>query len=201
MSVTYISSMIHLYPCDVHFNWYYFDSFVCYLHPFLSLAWLFPNAPCGICVSRRVSTFPGISLGTDNRSQKEDILEFRGAAAATHAVLALVVAATWDAWNDCGSSPSFLSGCALLSRGDFPREPHVTARDRFPEQPDRTAESSRCNYRLAFFPMLSRTLDISQLTVAVFRLWRFLALFETSGKKTFDNELHDIISLKNFIII
>lgn len=154
--------------------------FVIFMHPFLSSAWLFPSAPCGMCASRRVSTFPGISLGTDNRSQKEGILEFRGVAAATRGpctcrrgyvrrMKRLRLFSQFPFW--------------LLSRGDFPREPHVTARDRFPEQPDRTPESSRCNYRLAFFPMLSRTLDISQLTVAVLRLWRFLSLFETSGKK------------------
>jgi len=34
----------------------------------------------------------------------------------------------------CDSSPDFLSSCTLLLRRDFPTEPHVTARDRFPEQ-------------------------------------------------------------------
>lgn len=47
------------------------------------------NAPPGV-----LSAFPGAPPGTDKSHKGGDTLEFRGAAAATRAVLALVAAAT-----------------------------------------------------------------------------------------------------------
>lgn len=116
----------HLYPLDMHLDRYYFRQL---LHSLSSCVHFYLRrgrfrVRLGMCTSWSVSTFPGISPRTDNSHKRKALWNSgvqRLATAATHTVLALVVAATWGAWNVAALLPiSFLA--ARCSRGAIFRQ-------------------------------------------------------------------------------
>lgn len=110
-----------------------------------------------------VSAFPGISLRTDN-SHKRKALWNSGVQRPRHTRSLHLSSRLREAHKMLRLLSRFPFW--LLSRRDFPTEPQVTARDRFQEQSARREFAMQLPMP-AFFPMLSRTLDTSQITVVI----------------------------------